>query len=272
MRERIVNAYDPPPAGVPDSARYLEAMTYRASREAKALRLKRWYLGLTILSLGWGGLMTWDNLRVAGQLVEIARTKPVYRVEQALDGHQSLLLLDSTLSVSKGARINAVSWFIRWQRQIGTDPVMLARDRAAARARLTAGAEKKWDALVAADLDPAEGWSRDVADIRVQEREADPKTGASSFYVVWTETVYRRFKPESRALMSAAVVTMDGAPRDGALDGVSISGFSQPSGTPLALEPRDAAKAARSDPAAAPSTPTIPPLPSPPTPSTESRP
>lgn len=272
MRERIVNAYDPPPAGVPDSARYLEAMTYRASREAKALRLKRWYLGLTILSLGWGGLMTWDNLRVAGQLAEIARTKPVYRVEQALDGHQALFLLDATLSVSKGARINAVSWFVRWQRQIGTDPVMLAKDRAAARARLTAGAEKKWDALVAADLDPAEGWSRDVADVRVQEREADPKTGASSFYVVWTETVYRRFKPESRALMSAAVVTVDGVPRDGALDGVSISGFSQPSGTLLALEPRDAAKAARSDPAAAPSTPAIPPLPSPPTPSTESQP
>ncbi len=175
MRERIVNAYDPPPAGVPDSARYLDAMTYRASREAKALRLKRWYLGLTILGLGWGGLMTWDNLRVAGQLVEIARTKPVYRVEQALDGHQSLLLLDTTLSVTKGARINAVSWFIRWQRQIGTDPVMLAKDRAAARARLTGGAEHKWDALLAADLDPDEGWSRDVADIRVQEREADPE-------------------------------------------------------------------------------------------------
>ncbi|CAO3425468.1 hypothetical protein [Azospirillum doebereinerae] len=258
MRERLVNAYDPPPAGLPDSARYLEAMTYRASREAKALRLKRWYLGLTILGLGWGGLMTWDNLRVAGQLVDIARTKPVYRVEQALDGHQSLLLLDTTLSVSKGARINAVSWFIRWQRQIGTDPVVLAKDRAAARARLTAGAEKKWDALVAADLDPAAGWSRDVADIRVQEREADPKTGASSFYVVWTETVYRRFKPESRALMSAAVVTVDGVPREGALDGVSVAGFSQPSGTPLALEPRDGAKTSAAHPTAPLSTPTIP--------------
>ncbi len=42
--------------------------------------------------------------------------------------------------------------------------------------------------------------------------------------------------------MSAAVVTVDGVPRDGALDGVSISGFSEPSGTPLALEPRDGAK------------------------------
>ncbi|WP_246338062.1 hypothetical protein [Azospirillum oleiclasticum] len=233
---RTVNAYDPPPAAVPDSARYLAAMTYRASREAKALRLKRWYLGLTVLSLAWAGVMTWDNLRIAGKLVEIARHKPVYRVEQALDGHQRLLLLDDTVSVTKGARVNAVHWFVRWQRQLGTDPVVLARDRAAARARLIAGAEHKWDALIAADLDPAEGWTRDVAGIRVQEREADPMTGAAAFTVVWTETVYRHFKPEGRSLMSAGVVTVDGQPRDGALDGVSISGFSQPDGTPLALD------------------------------------
>ncbi|MGQ9370712.1 hypothetical protein [Azospirillum sp. ST 5-10] len=237
MKERVVNTYDPPDAAVPDSAKYLAAMTYRASREAKALRLKRWYLGLVVLSLSWGSLMTWDNLRIAGRLVEIARTKPVYRVEQALDGHQSLVLLDTVLTPSKGARIEAVRWFVRWQRRIGIDPVTLARDRAAARARLTGGAERKWDALLAADLDPAEGWTRDVADVRVQERESDPNTGLSSFHVVWTETVYRAFKPRSKALMSTAVVTADGPPREGALDGVSITGFSEPSGTPLALRP-----------------------------------
>ncbi|AWK86001.1 hypothetical protein [Azospirillum thermophilum] len=242
MKERVVNVYDPPPAAVPDSAKYLAAMTYRASREAKALRLKRWYFGLTVLGLSWGTLMTWDNLRIAGKLVEIARYKPVYRVEQAMDGHQRLVLLDNTLTVSKGARINAVQWFVRWQRQIGTDPVVLARDRAAARARLVGGAERKWDSLLAADLNPAEGWTRDVADVRVQERETDPKTSATAFYVVWTETVYRDFKPRSKTLMSAAVVTVDGPSRDGALDGVSISGFSEPSGTPLKTEPKDSSK------------------------------
>lgn len=243
MKERVVNVYDPPPAAVPDSAKYLAAMTYRASREAKALRLKRWTFALALLGLSWGSLMTWDNLRIAGQLVEIAKYKPVYRVEQAMDGHQRLVLLDNTITVTKGARINAVQWFVRWQRQIGTDPVMLARDRAAARARLTGGAERKWDALLAADLAPAEGWTRDVADIRVQEREADPRTGTSAFYVVWTETVYRDFKPRSKAMMSAAVVTVDGSSRDGALDGVSISGFSEPSGTPLKAEAKEPAKA-----------------------------
>ena len=243
MKERVVNVYDPPPAAVPDSAKYLAAMTYRASREAKALRLKRWTFALAVLGLSWGSLMTWDNLRIAGQLVEIARYKPVYRVEQAMDGHQRLVLLDNTITVSKGARINAVQWFVRWQRQIGTDPVMLAKDRTAARARLTGGGERKWDALLAADLAPAEGWTRDVADIRVQEREADPKTGTSAFYVVWTETVYRDFKPRAKAMMSAAVVTVDGPSRDGALDGVSISGFSEPSGTPLKAEAKEPAKA-----------------------------
>ncbi|CBS87278.1 hypothetical protein [Azospirillum lipoferum] len=243
MKERVVNVYDPPPAAVPDSAKYLAAMTYRASREAKALRLKRWTFALAVLGLSWGSLMTWDNLRIADKLVEIAKFKPVYRVEQAMDGHQRLVLLDNTITVTKGARLNAVQWFVRWQRQIGTDPVMLARDRAAARARLTGGAERKWDALLAADLAPAEGWTRDVADIRVQEREADPKTGTSAFYVVWTETVYRDLKPRGKTLMSAAVVTVDGPSRDGALDGVSISGFSEPSGTPLKAEAREPAKA-----------------------------
>ena len=242
MKERVVNVYDPPPAAVPDSARYLAAMTYRASREAKALRLKRWYFGLVVLSLSWGTLMTWDNLRIAGQLVEIAKYKPVYRVEQEMDGHQRLVLLDNTLTVSKGARLNAVTWFVRWQRQIGTDPVLLAKDRAAARARLTGGAERKWDALIAADLNPAEGWTCDVADVRVQEREADSKTGLSAFTVVWTETVYRDFKPRSKTLMSAAVVTVDGPSRDGALDGVSVSGFSEPSGTPLKTEAKESPK------------------------------
>ncbi|MBF5093760.1 hypothetical protein F1643_03875 [Azospirillum sp. INR13] len=243
MKERVVNVYDPPPAAVPDSAKYLAAMTYRASREAKALRLKRWTFALAVLGLSWGSLMTWDNLRIAGLLVEIAKYKPVYRVEQAMDGHQRLVLLDNTITVTKGARINAVQWFVRWQRQIGTDPVMLAKDRAAARARLIGDAERKWDALLAADLAPAEGWTRDVADIRVQEREADSKTGTSTFYVVWTETVYRDFKPRSKMLMSAAVVTVDGPSRDGALDGVSISGFSEPSGTPLKAEAKEPAKA-----------------------------
>ncbi|WP_114859731.1 hypothetical protein [Azospirillum brasilense] len=243
MKERVVNVYDPPPAAVPDSAKYLAAMTYRASREAKALRLKRWTFALAVLGLSWGSLMTWDNLRIAGKLVEIARYKPVYRVEQEMDGHQRLVLLDNTITVTKGARINAVQWFVRWQRQIGTDPVMLAKDRAAARARLTGGAERKWDALLASDLAPGEGWTRDVADIRVQEREADPKTGTSAFYVVWTETVYRDFKPRAKTLMSAAVVTVDGPSRDGALDGVSISGFSEPSGTPLKAETKEPAKA-----------------------------
>lgn len=242
MTERTVTTYDPPPPAVPDSAKYLAAMTYRASREARALRLKRWYLGLVVLSLSWGTLMTWDNLRIASQLVEIAKYKPVYRVEQDMDGHQRLVLLDNTLTVSKGARLNAVQWFVRWQRQIGIDPVILAKDRAAARARLIGGAERKWDALMAADLNPAEGWTRDVADVRVQEREADPKTGLSAFTVVWTETVYRDFKPRSKTLMSAAVVTMDGPSRDGALDGVSVSGFSEPSGTPLKIEPKEPPK------------------------------
>ena len=239
MKERVVNVYDPPPAAVPDSAKYLAAMTYRASREAKALRLKRWTFALAALGLSWGSLMTWDNLRIVGKLVEIAKYKPVYRVEQEMDGHQRLVLLDNTITVTKGARVNAVQWFVRWQRQIGTDPVMLARDRAAARARLTGGVERKWDALLAADLAPAEGWTRDVADVRVQEREADPKTGTSAFYVVWTETVYRDFKPRAKTLMSAAVVTVDGPSREGALDGVSISGFSEPSGTPLKAETKE---------------------------------
>ncbi|WP_247878407.1 hypothetical protein [Azospirillum sp. TSO22-1] len=45
--------------------------------------------------------------------------------------------------------------------------------------------------------------------------------------------------------MSAAVVTVDGPSRDGALDGVSISGFSEPSGTPLKAETKEPVKAHR---------------------------
>lgn len=234
MSERTVQAYDPPAAAVPDTARYTAAMTFRASREAKALRLKRWYLGLTLLSLAWGGLMTWDNQRLAAKLVEVARTKPVYRIDQDLAGHQQLVLLDDVLTVSKGVRLNAVHWFVRWTRQIGTDPVAMAKDRAAARARLTAGAERKWDALVGADLDPTLGWTRDVTELRIEERERDEARQLSAFEAVWIETVYRDFKPQARHLMSAAVVTLDGPSRDGALDGVAISGFSEPSATPLA--------------------------------------
>lgn len=236
MDERTVHTYDPPASGLPDTARYTAAMTFRASREAKALRLRRWYAGLTVASLTWGGLMTWDNQRLAAKLVEVARHKPVYRVDQDLAGHQQLVLLDDVLTVTKGARLNAVHWFLRWTRQIGTDPVAMAKDRAAARARLVAGAERKWDALLAADLDPAAGWSRDVTGVRIEEQQADPTTQLSAFHVVWTETVYKAFRPERRELMSAAVVTLDGPSREGALDGVSISGFSEPSATPLALE------------------------------------
>ncbi|HET8729068.1 MAG TPA: hypothetical protein VFO41_16320, partial [Alphaproteobacteria bacterium] len=180
--------------------------------------------------------MTWDNQRLAAKLVEVARVKPVYRVEQLPSGHQRLVLLDDVLSVTKGARLNAVHWFIRWTRQIGTDPVARAKGRAAARARLVDGAARKWDALIADDLDPADGWTRDVTEIRIEEREHDPDTGLSSFHAVWIETVYRHFRPHSRQLMSAAVVTLDGPSRDGALDGVSISGFSAPGATPLRFE------------------------------------
>ena len=246
MLERTVRAYDPPAAAVPDTARYLAAMTFRAGREAKALRLQRWSSFLAVLALAWGALMTWDNQRMAGKLVEVARTKPVYRVEQDLAGHQSLVLLDDTLTVTKGARLNAVHWFVRWTRQIGTDPIAMAKDRAAARARLVADAARKWDALLAADLDPAEGWTRDVTELRIEEREHDPEAGLSAFHVVWTETVYRDFKPQTRSLMSAAVVTLDGPSRDGALDGVAVSGFSEPSATPLAMGgPAGIAAAAR---------------------------
>ena len=237
MTEKIVNAYDPPGAAVPDTSRYTAAMTFRASREAKALRLRRWYAGLTVTSLLWAGLMTWDEERLAGRLVEVARTKPVYAVQQDLAGHQSLVLLDDTLDVTKGARLNAVRWFVVWTREIGTDPVAMARDRAAARARLVPGVEHKLDALFASDLKAAAGWSRDVTGIRIEERDRDEGTHLSAFEAVWVETLYKGFKPQSRSLMSAAVVTRDGPSREGALDGVAISGFSEPSATPMPLEP-----------------------------------
>ncbi|MFC7333883.1 hypothetical protein [Rhodocista pekingensis] len=235
MTTRPVHRYDPPAAAIPDSSKYLAAMTYRASREAKALRVQRWWAALVVISLAWGGVMTWDNRRLTAQLVEVARHKPVYRLDELASGHQRLVLLDDTLTVTKGTRLNAVAWFVRWTRAIGTDPVALARDRAAARARLTDGAERKWDGLLAADLDPGEGWTRDVADLALEEREHDPATGLSSFHVVWAETVYRDFKPVERSLMAAAVVTRDGMSRDGALDGVSITGFSEPAATALPL-------------------------------------
>lgn len=235
MTDRTVRSFDPPASAVPDTARYTAAMTFRASREAKALALRRWYLGAVLLSLGWGAVVTWDNLRMAGMLAEVARHKPVYRVDQGLDGHQRLVLIDDRLSVTKGMRLNAVHWFVTWLRRIGTDPVALARDRAAGRARLVGGAGAKWDALVAADPDPAEGWTRDVAELRIEEGSVDPGTSATTFHVVWIETAYRDFRPVSRHLMSASVVTVDGPSRDGALDGVGIAGFTAPSGTPLPL-------------------------------------
>jgi hypothetical protein len=235
MTERTVRSYDPPAAAIPDTARYTAAMTYRASREAKALAVRRWYLGAVVLSLAWGALMTWDNVRLAGTLAELARHKPVYRIDQALDGHQRLMLVDDRLTVTKGMRVNAVHWFVTWLRRIGTDPVTLARDRAAGRARLEGAAAAKWDALVEADLDPAEGWSRDVAELRIEEGASDPAAGTATFHVAWTETVYRHFRPVARHLMSASVLTLDGPPRDGALDGVGIAGFTAPSGTPLPL-------------------------------------
>lgn len=228
-----VRVNDPPAAAVPDTARYTAAMTYRASREAKALRLKRWYLAVALLGFGWGLVMTWDNQRLAGKLADLARHPPVHKVEQALDGHQRLVLLDDTLTVTKGMRLNAVHWFVRWQRQIGTDPVLLARDRTAARARLTAAATAKFDTLMRDDPNPADGWTRDVTELRIEEREHDPATGTAAFHAVWTETLYRHFRRQSRRLMSAAVVTLDGPPREGALDGVSIAGFSEPAATPL---------------------------------------
>ena len=241
MTEKIVNVYDPPDAAVPDTGKYTAAMTFRASREAKALRLRRWYAGLTALSLAWAGLLTWDEERLAGRLVEVARTKPVYALQQDLAGHQSLVLLDDTLDVTKGARLNAVRWFVVWTRELGTDPVAMARDRAAARARLVSGVERKLDALLASDLKAAAGWSRDVTGIRIEERDRDERAHLSAFEAVWVETLYKDFKPQNRSLMSAAVVTRDGPSREGALDGVAIAGFSAPSATPMPLEPPPAA-------------------------------
>lgn len=130
----------------------------------------------------------------------------------------------------------AKSWrYIRFRFELYSCIARRSLDRAAARARLVGGAERKWDALLAGDLDPAEGWTRDVADLVLEEREHDPETGLSSFHAVWTETLFKDFRPVRRSLMSAAVVTLDGPPREGALDGVNVSGFSEPAATPLPL-------------------------------------
>lgn len=227
MKSELLRAFDPPAAAEPPSSRYTAAMAARASREQALLRGFRLCLGSTLAVGAWAALMTWDNLQMSRTHARIAETKPVYVLERRPDGHQSLILLDNSLDVAKGTRLEAVGWFVRWTRTIGLDPVVQERDRAAALARIRdRRTAEKWQAAVAADPPTGSGWTREVELLDLVEQAHDPERRASTFLVRWRERSYRDFRLQAETERLGSVVTFDEAARPGALDGVTVAAFS----------------------------------------------
>ena len=227
FKSRTVQAFDPPAAAVPPSSRYGTAMAARASREQAMLRAMRLYYGAAIAFGAWAALMTWDNLQMSRNHARIAETKPVHVLERTADGHQRLVLVDNLLTAGKGARIEAVSWFVRWSRTIGVDPVIHQRDRLAALSRLNnLDAQRKWQDLAETDLKREDGWTREVEILDVVEQDYDPGRRAATFLVRWKERAYRQFRLDREVERLGTVVTFDQPPREGALDGVNVAAFS----------------------------------------------
>ncbi len=223
----VPRASDPPPAAEPPSSRYTAAMAARSSREAGMLRAMRLCQAAALAMGAWAALMTWDNLQMSRNHARIAEHKPVYVLEKNPDGHQSLVLLDNTVDVAKGARVAAVGWFVRWTRAVGIDPVTTKRDRDAALARVNNRAvQEKWAAEVALAPKAAEGWTREVEVGDVVEQAFDPARKATTFLVRWKERTYRDYRLQHEAEMLGTVVTFDQAPRAGALDGVNVAAYS----------------------------------------------
>lgn len=223
----ILHAFDPPAAAEASSNRYTAALAARANRERGMVRAMQLCVASAAAMGGWAALMTWDNLQMSRNHARIAETKPVYVLEIRPDGHQSLVLLDNTITVAKGARIEAVEWFIRWTRSIGIDPVILRRDRDAALARINnRQTREKWAEAIALEPKLQDGWTREVTITDVVEQAHDPDRKHTTFLVRWRERAYKDFRLQSETEMLGSVITFDQSPRPGALDGVNIAAFS----------------------------------------------
>jgi hypothetical protein len=239
----VVKVGDPHPEAVPAMARYTKAAEASANRERAALKLKGRWQFLGFAGMAWGALMTWDNRVMVDKMEAIARHKAAMVVERTADGHQYERPLDVVGDVSMGTRMQDALYFVTWFREVGTNPVQTDRNRAAARARLAGGAERKWDALVGRHCREEDGCVADVTDVVVEPGEHDPDTRQTALTVTWIETIYdKAFEARSRTAMAMGVVTRDGEPRKGVLDGVSVVGFTEPRALqalpPPAAEPR----------------------------------
>lgn len=237
MPKRLPIAYDASDAAQPESSKYTKAMLKRAMKTTYLQRVGYKSMVLNAVCLLITGITLWDNRNMAADLIEIAKTRPVHLVEPGEDGHYRVTMINGTISVSQGARLNAAEWFGTWMRRITRDPVAMKQDQIAGRARLVNESWNKWDALIKADLKVSEGYTRDVTEMRSTEASFDPKTRIGTTTLVWRELTWKKGgKPTPDKLadrvMTMQVVTRDDGPREGAWDGVNIVDFTAPLAIP----------------------------------------
>src|SRR3954468_3988867 len=143
-----LNVYtqDPPPAAVPDSARYEKAVMLRYDAYLAALSLKKAYRNAAFVCLIPLAVMLIDDVQVRHDLKDIAKYKASYIVERGFDGHQRTVAMTEIVGRPEAARRQDVQWFATWLSRVAIDPQDrgMARDRMAARNRLVGGMEVKW--------------------------------------------------------------------------------------------------------------------------------
>jgi hypothetical protein len=220
-------------APVPDSSLYTHAMVLRRSREQRAIRNSRLAMGFGFACFSWAALVTIADWHMGQRYLELANQRQVYMLDRRPDGHQEVMALDNTASVSRGARWEAAKTWVAFSRRIPADEIVLGRDRTAAKARIYEPTKEKWVEMLKSDLNPHEGWTRDVINMSVMEGAYDEKNRMTSLVVTWTEKTFKDFKPMSQPMMMTQTIVMqDVNPRAGAWDGIEILDFSLPTEAP----------------------------------------
>jgi hypothetical protein len=220
-------------AAVPDSSIYTHTMVLRKCREQRAIRNARLAMIFGFSCFSWAALVTIADWDMGQRYLQLANQRQVYVLERHPDGHQEVMALDNTASVSRGARWEAAKVWVAFSRRIPADEIVRGRDRVAAKARLYEPTKAKWDDMIKADLNPHEGWTRDVITMSVMEGRYDEKNKVTSLVVTWTEKTFKDFKPMGQPmLMAQTIVMQDVNPRAGAWDGIEILDFSLPTPAP----------------------------------------
>jgi hypothetical protein len=218
---------------MPESSVYTQAMVIRASREQRAIRNGRLGMTFGFVGLAWGGIITLADWDMGLKYLQLANQRQVYTLERHPDGHQEVMALDNTVSVVRGARWEAAKAWTAFSRRIPADEIVRNRDRVAAKARLYEPTKEKWDDMIKADLDPHDGWTRDVINMSVLENGYDDVNKRTALIVTWTERTFRNFKPMSPpVMMTQTLLVQDVNPRSGAWDGVEVLDFSYPTPAP----------------------------------------